>query len=242
MTEGAVFGGRAGRAAAQLAASSPSRVDREIFEPTINAITQCFGREGSKAAYSLKLELQNASWTSIGPVRTADNLKRFSLQTKQWLAQLSDVAIPSYAVWNQSFIEFVELRNMIEVAQAVAAAATERDCSVGGHVRLDGQDVPPFAQPFSTVVHRATADTTDREPVQVFRVRRQRTPPFRAMLFRVTAKWRQFQANGLRLLPASIQDNILEKRYRTLMGGSGSAPVVKPGGASAAIRESAIES
>jgi fumarate reductase (CoM/CoB) subunit A len=236
LTEGAVFGSRAGRAAAGLAAKQTDQADQSVFTSAITAVEHCFGRTGSKAAYPLKLALQNASWMCIGPVRTADKLREFNENLKQWTEQLDDVTIPDYAVWNQAFIEFVELRNMLEVAQAVAGSASERDCSVGGHVRLDCKDVSPLAQPFSTVVHRRAAQTGFDAP-QVFRVSRTRTPALRAMIFKVTAKWRILQARGLRYMPAGVQDKILEKRYRTLMGGSGSAPAVQPGGPEAAIGE-----
>ncbi|HCS69138.1 MAG TPA: hypothetical protein DIW51_04135, partial [Rhodospirillaceae bacterium] len=61
-------------------------------------------------------------------------------------------AVPDYALWNQAFIEWVELRSLLDVARAVTAAARERDASVGGHVRLDRPQVSILAQPYSTVV------------------------------------------------------------------------------------------
>lgn len=241
LTEGAVFGARAGRAAAKLAATRNSQADQQIFQPLIARVEQCFGQAGNTAAYPIKLELQRASWSCIGPVRKAEKLREFDIQLKQWAAQLDNVKIPDYAVWNQAFIEFVELRNMLDVAKGVAAAATERDCSVGGHVRLDCRDVSVLAQPFSTVVHSRSNAAGGQEAgnaaVQVFRVERSRTPPLRALIFRVTAKWRRLKANGLRMMPPGLQDKILEKRYRTLMGGSGAAPALEPGGPEAAIAE-----
>ena len=67
-----------------------------------------------------------------------------------WQAQLDRVAIPAYSTWNQAFIEYEELRNMIDTAKAVMIAAQERDASVGGHVRLDKRSISAFSQPYST--------------------------------------------------------------------------------------------
>lgn len=239
LTEGAVFGARAGHAAANVAASMP--VDhaqvQQSFDTTIESFSGCFGRTGSQAAYPLKLKLQEASWACIGPVRTREGLNEFDQQLNQWISQLDDIAIADYAVWNQSFIEFVELRNMLEVAQAVATAAGERNCSVGGHVRLDCKDVSPLAQPYSTVVQRRLEIDKGQAAVAAFRVKRQRTPPMRALVFKLTARWRRLQATLLRHLPVDMKDKILEARYRGVMGSTGEAPAVSPGGPEAAVAE-----
>lgn len=250
LTEVAVFGSRAGRAAAKLAAARTRQADQSLFKPFIEKVEQCFGQAGTSSAYSIKLELQAASWTCIGPIRQGVELRKFEELLKHWVGRLNDVKIPAYAVWNQAFIDFIELRNMLDVAKVVAAAATERDCSVGGHVRLDCQDVSVFAPPFSTVVQSRSNESDGGkevaqreaiepggEAVQVFRVQRTRTPAHRALIFRVTAKWRLLQAKGLRLMPPDMQDKILEKRYRTLMGGSGATLAVKPVRSKAAIAE-----
>ena len=46
-------------------------------------------------------------------------------------------AIPGYGLWNQSFVEFAELTNLLDVARAVTTAALGRTESRGSHQRED---------------------------------------------------------------------------------------------------------
>ncbi|MGI9524498.1 MAG: FAD-binding protein [Hyphomicrobiaceae bacterium] len=230
LTENGVFGNRAGRAAAENAVTARQKTDNALFRPAINSVVKRFGQEGSVAAVKLKLELQKECWECIGPIRTAEKLKRMDELISGWTRQLDDVAIPAYVTWNQAFIEFEELRNMLDTAKAVQLAARERDGSLGGHVRFDKNSISPFSQPYSTVVRRSTDATW-----QVERVTRARTPLQRIIAYKVLDAWRKLQAKALRLMPMSIQDKMLEKRYQAIMGPGKVAPRVEPGSADAAI-------
>ena len=232
LTEGAVFGARAGVAAAETARVHTAPAREESFAPLIAAVTKRFGQKGDKAAATMKLDLQRESWNLIGPVRTADRLAAMERKIEEWSAGLDQVAIPAYAGWNQSFIEFEELRNMLETARVVVAAALERNGSVGGHVRLDCAEISAFSQPYSTV-----ANSDVNGALRVLRVARPRTPFKRLVAYKLQENWRRAQVKMLRLMPAGLQDRQLEKRYRAIMGASGAAPEVVPGGADGAIGE-----
>jgi len=231
LTEGAVFGVRAGKAAAAGAAAR-AEIDDAAFGPLIDEAGRRFGQKGDIAAATLKLELQRESWDCIGPVRTAERLDRMDGLIADWSARLGRVAIPAYGTWNQAFIELEELRNMLETARLVSIAARERDGSLGGHVRLDCGEISAFAQPYSTIVRR-DADGA----LQVRRVARPRTPLKRLLAYKLQENWRKVQVKMLRLMPPGMQDKQLEKRYRAIMGGGGSAPEIVPGGAEGAIGE-----
>ena len=234
LTEASVFGNRSGRASAEAARNRKSGSDDALFASSIDTIMKRFGQSGSVAAATLKVQLQKQSWECIGPVRTADRLAKIDELLEGWTQQLDDVAIPAYTTWNQAFIEFEELRNMLDTAKAVAIAAKERDASLGGHVRLDKGYISAFSQPYSTVVrHEANARW------QVQRAARERTPLQRIVSYKIQDAWRKAQAKALRLMPMSVKDKILEKRYRAIMGASGAAPQVEPGGVDAAIGEAA---
>ena len=232
LTEAAVFGNRAGRAAAEHARTVQAPAPEAAFVPALSCTEARFGQAGDIAAATLKLELQEECWNCIGPIRTADRLARMDGLIADWTDKLDHVAIPAYATWNQAFIEFEELRNMIDTAKAVAEAAKERDGSVGGHVRLDCATISPLSQPYSTVVRRNPSGSWD-----VWRAARERTPLKRIIAYKVMENWRKTQAKILRMLPAGMQDKILEKRYRAIMGTSGAAPEVTPGAVDGAIGE-----
>ena len=232
LTENGVFGNRAGRAAAEHARASRRARDDGLFAPMIDAVAKRFGQKGSTAAAKLKLELQKECWECIGPIRTAERLAKMDGLIVAWADQLDDVAIPTYTTWNQAFIEFEELRNMLDTAKAVQLAAQERDGSLGGHVRLDQGAISAFSQPYSTVVRRS-GDTGWR----IQRAERERTPLKRIVTYKLQDAWRKMQAKALRLMPMGMQDKILEKRYKAIMGASGAAPRVEPGSADAAVGE-----
>ncbi|MBL6601025.1 MAG: FAD-binding protein [Alphaproteobacteria bacterium] len=233
LTEVSVFGARAGRAATALAKASTAKADDDAFTPLIEATTARFGQVGTVAAATLKLELQQQAWDAIGPARTADGIAGIAGLFASLTERLDSVAIPGYATWNQSFIEFEELRNLLEAGKAVAAAAGERDGSLGGHVRLDRGEISVFSTPYSTVVHR-----DENGGYVARRETRPRTPFKKLVSYKVKEDWRRLQSKWFRYLPASVKDRKLEARYQAIMGTpDGAAPEIEPGSDDAAIAE-----
>ena len=233
LTEVSVFGARAGRAAARVAGMAKGRIAEDAFATLIETAVKRFGQKGDVAAATLKQELQKEAWDAIGPARTLEGIAAIGPVIDRLTAQLDDVAIPTYTSWNQSFIEFEELRNLLETARAVAAAAGERDASLGGHVRLDRSEVSIFAKPYSTVVTRCPDGR-----FRVRRVMRSQTPLKDLLAYKAEEGWRRLQSKWFRLLPASVKDKKLEARYRAIMGTpNGAAPAVEPGSDDAAVAE-----
>lgn len=232
LTEGAVFGGRAGRAAAENARTGNKHAGEDAFAAAIAAVSSRFGQKGDRAAATLKLELQRESWINIGPVRTAERIAKMNAVLDDLESRLENVAVPDYAEWNQAFIELEELRNLIATARAVSAASHERDGSIGGHVRLDCGEISAFSQPYSTVAgHSADGGW------QVRRVARPRTPLKQLINYKIQENIRKAQVKYLRALPAKMQDRRLEKKYISIMGAAGAVPEIMPGGTEGAIAE-----
>ncbi|MEC8370729.1 MAG: FAD-binding protein [Pseudomonadota bacterium] len=233
LAEVSVFGSRAARAATATAHAFEGRIDDAAFAPLIEATTKRFGQRGDVAAAALKLELQTDAWDAVGPARTEAGIAAFGGLIDRLTARLDDVAIPNYATFNQSFIEFEELRNLLETAKAVAAAALERDASLGGHVRLDKGEISVFAEPYSTVVHR---DADGHYCVR--RVARPKTPLKQLLAYKAEEGWRRLRSKWFRYLPAGVKDKKLEARYQAIMGSpAGAAPEVEPGSDDAAVAE-----
>ncbi len=236
LTEGAVFGGRSGRAAAAHARETGDRIRDAAFQAPIDRASRRFGQKGTLAAATLKLDLQRQAWKNIGPARTAEKLDRMDETIAGCTARLDEVAIPAYGVWNQAFIEFQELRNLLDCAKAVAAAARERDGSLGGHVRFDRKTISAFSKPYSTVVR------LNDDGWQVARLERERTPVKRLISYKVEETKRKIQLRWLRMLPRGVKDRKLLARYQAIMGKGAveevSAPAMATGSAEAAIGES----
>lgn len=234
LTENVVFGLRAGRAAARHAATSPRGGNDVAFQPVIDEHSHRFGQSGGEAPAALKSTLQAAAWDCIGPARTADSLDRMTRAITDLTQRSKAAAIPNHAVWNQAFIEFIELANLLDVAGAVTAAARERDASLGGHVRLDRSQTSFLAAPYSTVVSRKGYGSYTAR-----RVARPRTPVARLFAIRLGEAWKQARNKVLRLLPMNMVDGILEARYRAILGPAGKPAEIAPGSPEGAIAEAA---
>jgi len=231
LTELAVFGSRAGVAAAKNSLNNSFKVNKKLFESYINEYSSLFGQKGSIASNILRDDIQKESWKKIGPVRTAKGIKEMEDKIKEIETKLNDISIPNYFIWNQAFMDFVELKNMICSAKLIGLAAKERNGSIGGHVRLDAKNISIFSRPYSTVVHK------NNNSYLVKKLNRTRTPLKNLIYYKILEKKRLLEARFLSMLPKNIKDKKLEKKYKDIMSASGKAPEIMPGGTEGAIGE-----
>ena len=231
LTELAVFGNRSGIAAARNAKNSTFDVNNKTFDSQIKEYTKLFGRKGSISSNSLKEKLQKESWKKIGPVRTAQGIKDIDKVIKEIELKLINVSIPKYSIWNQAFLDYVELKNMICSAKLIGSAAKERNGSIGGHVRLDKKNISAFSKPYSTLVSK------DKNSYQVKRLDRDRTPIKNLIYYKFLEKKRLLEAKIFSMLPNSIKDKKLENRYKSMMSANNKVPEIMPGGREGAIGE-----
>ncbi len=213
LTELAVFGYRAGKAASKYAKENPLDEETNLFYKRYEYYLSLFNTKGKKRSYKYKLELQKESWKNIGPARTEDKLKNFIKYLEKLENNIKDVFIPKDILWNQQFIDLVELKNMILTAKAVAHSSIERKNSIGGHVRLDSSKSSFLSKPFSTIV---SVDSKDN--IIVTRIMRKRTELSRLLSYKLSEKYRIFKAKLIRMLPEDIADSILEKKYKKILG------------------------
>ena len=231
LTELAVFGSRAGVAAAKNSLNNSFKVNKKQFESYINEYSRLFGQKGSISSNILRDDIQKESWKKIGPVRTAKGIKEMEDKIKEIEAKLTNISIPNYFIWNQAFMDYVELKNMICSAKLIGLAAKERNGSIGGHVRLDAKNISIFSRPYSTVVHK------NNNTYLVKKLNRTRTPLKNLIYYKILEKKRLLEARFLSMLPKNIKDKKLEKKYKDIMSASGKAPEIMPGGTEGAIGE-----
>lgn len=231
LTELAVFGARSGIAAAKYALNNKFKVNHSTFDQYINEYSKLFGQKGSISSNSLRELLQKESWKNIGPVRTAKGIDDMENLIKDIKSKLITISIPNYFVWNQAFIDYIELKNMLFSAQLIGLAAKERNGSIGGHVRLDAKNISIFSKPYSTVVNK-----TDNNYL-VKKLDRNRTPIKNLIYYKILEKKRLLEARILSVLPRNMKDKKLEKKYKDIMSASGKAPEIMPGGTDGAIGE-----
>ena len=150
---------------------------------------------------------------------------------KEIESKLINVSIPNYSIWNQAFLDYVELKNMISSAKLIGLAAKERNGSIGGHVRLDEKNISAFSKPYSTLVSK------DKNSYQVKRLDRDRTPIKNLIYYKFLEKKRLLEAKIFSMLPNSIKDKKLENRYKSMMSANNKVPEIMPGGREGAIGE-----
>tara|TARA_E500000331_G_C17028475_1_gene614089 strand:+ start:45 stop:626 length:582 start_codon:yes stop_codon:yes gene_type:complete len=172
-----------------------------------------FGRKGKFKAYKLKLELQKNCWENIGPARTEKKLNKMVDYLEELDHKLKEVIVPEDKVWNQQFIDLVELRNMIDTAKSVALASLKRDKSLGGHVRLDKKTSSLFSKPYSTLIK---INNNDNYKVSI--LNRESTTLKRIIFYKLAEQIRLIKARILRYLPQSVSDIIIENKYKKILG------------------------
>ena len=213
LTELAVFGYRAGKSAAKNANQSFKNKNYDIFHEHYFNFKNLFNKKGKLKPYKLKLDLQKKCWDNIGPARTEKKLKKMLTYLDKIEKDLNNVNVPKEMIWNQQFIDLIELKNMITTAKAVAIASLKREKSVGGHVRLDKKTSSLFSKPYSTLVKINKNNT-----FEVCKLLRQKTPLKRIINYKISEKFRFMKAKILRILPESISDKIIENKYKNILG------------------------
>jgi len=124
LLEGVVYGIRAGQAASRVAEDlSPVRTVETLqsrLPPTSNRPIDLV---------DIRNSLKSLMWRSVGVRRTASELEEASKTVQRWRVSLLTHALQDAAGW--------ELRNMLDVAAVMIAAAQQRTESRGVHWRAD---------------------------------------------------------------------------------------------------------
>ena len=103
---------------------------------------------------------------------------------------------------------------MLDTADAIAISALERENSLGAHIRLDGGVTSVlFGKPYSISIYH-----NKETNFEVERLSRTSTPWNRVLAYVLRDLKRKVGLKVLRILPVSLQDQILEKRYHSVMG------------------------
>ena len=139
-----VFGRRAGRAAADYAASVAARGRPQIDQEQVAAVQRealaPFERAdapGAENPYRLQIDLQNVMQDLVGIIRTADELERALKELGELRERASRVAVEGHRQFNPGWHLAMDLRSLLTVSECIATAALARKESRGGHTRDD---------------------------------------------------------------------------------------------------------
>ncbi|MFG1463269.1 FAD-binding protein [Xanthobacter sp. DSM 24535] len=169
-----VFGGVAGRSMAQAVAR-----EGRFADPDSGAITRslerAFGPLGrpSRDLPAIRAALYDTMWNDVGILRTAEGLGRAGAA----LSELADAVARCGAPdgerrYNLTWMDRLNLENLVSVSRAICAAALARTDSRGAHFREDFPESSDLATSRYTQVRRDGDDLSiTTEPVAFTRVR-----------------------------------------------------------------------
>jgi succinate dehydrogenase / fumarate reductase flavoprotein subunit len=136
-----VFGKRAGEYAAQLAKQGVTpKVDDGAVERAMKDSLAPFERGGGENPYKVQHDLQDTMQALVGIVRTESEMQDAITRIAGFRERTSRVGIDGHREFNAGWHTCIDLRNLIDVAEAIARSAVERKESRGGHFREDYPD------------------------------------------------------------------------------------------------------
>jgi succinate dehydrogenase / fumarate reductase flavoprotein subunit len=136
ITEALVFGARAGHAAAQAASGGQSSWHLEAAQGAVDLLRSTRGRVAPNLA-AIILELKAVMADMVGPFRTGEKLQSAAQAIERLKNEIGELPVSSAETYDPVLIDWLDLRNMLLVAQSVAVTALARTESRGGHQRED---------------------------------------------------------------------------------------------------------
>jgi succinate dehydrogenase / fumarate reductase flavoprotein subunit len=154
-----VFGKRAGEYAAKYATeNAAARVDDGAVTRAIQEALAPFDRGATgENPYKVQSELQDTMQALVGIVRTEREMKEALTRIQGLKDRASRVGVTGRRDYHAGWHTALDLRNLLDVSEAVTRSAIERRESRGGHFREDYPDkVAEFAT-FNIMVKKGSA-------------------------------------------------------------------------------------
>ncbi|MCG6203387.1 FAD-binding protein [Rhodopseudomonas sp. HC1] len=136
ITEAFVFGARAGRNAARRAAKMSLAWSPEAARPSMELLGGA-GSEPRANPAALIAQLQALMADLVGPFRTEDKLRRAIAGLDALKQEVGAGPFAAPRGYDAELVDWLDLRNMVMVAQSVALPALARTESRGAHQRED---------------------------------------------------------------------------------------------------------
>jgi fumarate reductase flavoprotein subunit len=169
-----VFGGIAGDSMAAWVHAHPA-----YREPDLAAIERSIAEHEAPFRLppgdveAIREALHECMWDDVGILRTGQGLERAAARLDELDARLSRTGVVDGGrAFDLGWHDWLNLRSLIAVSRAIAAAAISREDSRGAHYREDHPGTDDLAQSTYTVARwRDGAVSIEREPVKFTRVR-----------------------------------------------------------------------
>ena len=136
ITEAFVFGARAGRNAARRALRGSSLWRPQAADPALDLLRSAQRRDAPNPA-AVVVGLKALMADKVGPFRTEQKLRSALQSIERLKTEIGEVPVSSAAAFDPVLVDWLDLRNMLLVAQSVALPALARTESRGAHQRED---------------------------------------------------------------------------------------------------------
>jgi succinate dehydrogenase / fumarate reductase flavoprotein subunit len=145
-----VFGKLAGEYAAQFAKKQGAvKVDDGAVErATKDALAPFERAAGGENPYKVQDDLQETMQSLVGIVRQESEMKEALARLQKYNERATRVGVSGHREYNSGWHTSLDLRNLLDVAEAITLSAIERKESRGGHFR---EDFPDKVAEFGTV-------------------------------------------------------------------------------------------
>jgi succinate dehydrogenase / fumarate reductase flavoprotein subunit len=163
-----VFGKRAGEFAAKQAATRPEfgKIDPAEIERLAAEALAPFNTVEGENPYAVHEDLRSLMQVYVGIVRSEDDLKLALTKLAELRERATKVKVTGNIQFNPGWHLALDLKNMLDISEAVTKAALERTESRGAHTREDFQDsLPEWGKVNLLVRQRQSRIETVREPL-----------------------------------------------------------------------------
>ena len=169
-----VYGGVAGDEMARYLAAGPglSEPDPELLEAEVDRALHPFLRRAGNVN-ELREQLMDVMWEDAGILRTDAGLSRCLARLAELKHAIDATGIGNGdRVFNMAWHDWLNLRNLADVSEVIAAAALARENSRGAHFREDFPDTGDLDTSWFTVVRLVDGELRqERSPVEFTHVR-----------------------------------------------------------------------
>jgi succinate dehydrogenase / fumarate reductase flavoprotein subunit len=151
-----VFGRRAGRYAAVFAREhGVGKINAADVDAAARRALEPFDRPGDEGPYKVQHDLQEMMQDLVGIVRRQEEIERALTGLEQLKARATRVAVAGNREYNPGWHTALDLHNLLNVSEAIARAALDRQESRGAHFRDDFPDKDPATGKVTIVLQKA---------------------------------------------------------------------------------------
>jgi succinate dehydrogenase / fumarate reductase flavoprotein subunit len=134
ITEAFVFGARAGRNAARRALQGSSLWWPQAADPALDLLRSAQKRDAPNPA-AVVVELKALMADTVGPFRTEEKLRWAVQAIERFKTEIGEIPFSSAAAFDPVLVDWLDLRNMLLVAQSRHARRAAARRRLRGHVR-----------------------------------------------------------------------------------------------------------